>query len=618
MLMLLNREYIRRCLVCVFLAAGFQVQAQIDTTPQIIIDSPSVKQKGLLETLVQNFLTDTTEDAEKDLQRVDEIYRKYENRVIRKIIIQPIPFGVSIDDTSRRFTDEFIRLANNLHYRTRNYVVHNNLFFREGDVVSPFILGNNERYLRDLPFLQEAKIRIKPVRGTKDSVDVLVRTKDILSIGGSLSVHNANAVSIELKEDNFAGLGDRVAVQGLYDKRRNHTLGYGFEYYKRNIAGSFIDANAGYINFNNTFNGGRSEERLTFLRFVRPLVNPYMIWTYAFNIELHNTANMFSTDSLYLSNLQYKYRTYDAWAGWNLSSKNIGSSNEFQRLRFLLGLRVLDQNFLSKPFLYTTTYSSYFSNVFAVLSSVSLFKQNFYKTSYIYGFGRKEDLPEGIEASLSAGYTKREGRERPYVGLNFAINYVTLNESFFNYSLSTGASIYQKRVEDINLLAAMEYFTRLHQLGGRWKHRAFFNASFARQYNHVLDEPLIVESRYGLADFKNNYVGGQMRATVKAESVFFTPWQLFYFKFAPFVFSSATLFQFPADVHMENKRLYTSIGGGIRTRNESLIFGTLELRGAWFPKKDAFKNNYLIQVSTNLRFKYNQDFIRRPEFVKVN
>jgi hypothetical protein len=90
-----------------------------------------------------------------------------------------------------------------------------------------------------------------------------------------------------------------------------------------------------------------------------------------------------------------------------------------------------------------------------------------------------------------------------------------------------------------------------------------------------------------------------------------------FFKFAPFVFGSASLFQHPTDTET-NTRIYPAVGGGIRTRNESLVFGTIELRGAWFPKKDVYNNGFMLQLSTNLRFKYNQDFIRRPEFVRVN
>jgi hypothetical protein len=278
----------------------------------------------------------------------------------------------------------------------------------------------------------------------------------------------------------------------------------------------------------------------------------------------------------------------------------------------------MDQKFLSKPLEYKDKYYYPYANTTAVLGAISIFKLNFYKTGYIYGFGRKEDLPEGLEASFTTGWTKKEGRTRPYMGLSFERYYLTKKETYLDYSVALGTSFYKRKFEDVNLLANVDYFSRLQKLGARWKQRSFINASFGRQVNPLLDEPLLLESPYGFSGFKNNYTGGYMRASLKGESVFFSPWKLFFFKFAPFVFSSATAFQFPSETVASNTRVYTAVGGGIRTRNESLIFGTIELRASYFPKKDAFNNNFLLQLNTNLRFKYNEDFVRRPEFVRVN
>jgi hypothetical protein len=233
--------------------------------------------------------------------------------------------------------------------------VRNNLFFQQNDKVSPYLLGNNERFLRDLPYLRDARILVWPVRNT-DSVDVIVVTKDVLSIGGRIRLRNTKSAIVELKEDNFIGWGDRIEFQALYDGKRRQPFGYGAEYLKRNIAGTFIDANAGYLNFEKTFNTRKREEKIAFIRFVRPLVNPYMKWTYALNLERHESDNMFYSDSLYESDLKYKYGLYDAWAGWNLSTKMISNANEFHRLRYLLSARMVNQKFSSRPFIYTDKY----------------------------------------------------------------------------------------------------------------------------------------------------------------------------------------------------------------------------------------------------------------------
>ena len=614
--MLFKWIYIGSCVLTGILMAG-RADAQGQRETENTFDSLRSK-KGVLGAIAQTLITDTTREENKNLERADLPFRKYNNKIIRNITIEPIPFGILIGDTTKTFNNTLTDLANFVHVNTRPWVVRNQLFFKENEPLSPFLLGNNERYLRDLPFLQEAHIKVKPIKGNPDSVDVVVYTKDVLSIGGAVAVRNSQSGRVEAREDNFMGWGDKMQVETLYDKARNKQFGFGAAYVKRNILGSFIDGSAGYLNFSPAFSTQKAEEQLGYFKLEKPLVNPYMRWTYSAAAEWHSTTNMFNTDSLYHSNLKYSYRIYDAWAGWNLSSRNIGSTNEFERIRFLVSARFFDQHFTEKPLEYKDRYYYAFANSRALLGSVSIFKLNYYKTQYIYGFGRKEDVPEGMEASLTGGMTFKEGRNRPYLGLSFDRYYLTRKEGHMSYSLAIGSSFYNSNFEDINLIANIDYFTRLRQLGTKWKQRWFFNASYGRQFNGLLDAPLVMESKYGFDNFQNNYLGGFMRSTVKGESVFFSPWNLFFFKFAPFVFSSATIFQFPSEQANTNTRFYSAFGGGIRTRNESLIFGTMELRASYFPKKDAFNNSYQIQVNTNLRFKYKQNFIRRPDFVQLN
>ena len=605
----------RRCCIIVCLCIiSKAVFAQNDTIPGNRLDTLLSRPKGLLGHLTQALLTDTGVNVD-DLQRNDIPFQRYEGRIIRHIVIQSLEFGTLTKDTVRRLDKRLAQFANDLHYRTRPYVVRNNLFFQQNDRLSPFLLGNNERFLRDLPYIRDARILVWPVRQT-DSVDVIVITKDVLSLGGKFVLRNTKSAIVEAREDNFIGWGDRLEFQALYDGKRRLPFGYGAEYLKRNIAGTFIDANAGYLNFEKTFNTRRREEKVGFVRFVRPLVNPFMKWTYALNLEKHHSDNMFYTDSLYESDLKYKYDLYDGWIGWNLSTKMISNENEFQRLRYLLSARIIDQRFSQKPLIYSDKYFYQYADVSAVLGAISVFRLNYYKTQFIYGFGRNEDLPEGLDASFTAGWTKKDLRRRPYASINLKHYYLSKHQGYFNYSLSAGSYYYKKRLEDISVLGNIDFFSPLIKFGKRWRQRSFLNASIGKQMNSWIDEPFFIESKYGIPEFKNNSQGGNFRATVKAETVFFSPWSILYFKFAPFLFGSATAFKLNTDT--AQTKIYPAIGGGIRTRNESLIFGTIELRAVYFPKPDLYNNRFFVQFNTNLRFKYTQNFIRRPEFVQVN
>lgn len=601
----------------VLLIVSLSVSAQTDSSKAKSIDSIILRQKGIIGRLAQNLLTNDTVIESTSLLRTDIPFQRYNGRIIRKIKIQPLKFGTSIVDTTKRLTNKLTRASNRLHRQTREYVIRHNLFFSEGEKLSPYILGDNERHLRDLVFIRDANIRVQPVRGSSDSVDVIIITKDVLSIGGSFRMHNTETVSLSVREDNFLGYGDRVQVQSLFDVARAEKFGYGLDLIKRNIAGSFVDAAAGYINFNKAFSNGEREERIAWLRLTRPLVNRFMKWTYGSAIEYHETQNFYNPDSLYQYDFRYKYNIVDAWGAWNMDADRVDGNTDRARSRRLIGLRFVQQRFSEKPQKYANEYFFSYANLKAVLGSFSIFRQNFYKTQYIYGFGRNEDVPEGMEFSITGGWTKKEERERPFIGMDFQRYHFTGNRHYFNYTVRAGTYLYKKKMEDIDLLAKIDYFSRLHQMNRQWKQRFFFGASASKQVNSLLNEPLRLESEYGLEDLRNNYAGGDTRLTLKGESVFFSPWSVFFFRFAPFVFASASYLNLKTD-GISDPKLYSALGGGVRIRNESLIFGTTEFKGMYFPRKNFRNESWRVEVNTKIRFKYNQEFIRRPEFVKVN
>jgi hypothetical protein len=101
----------------------------------------------------------------KPCLRNDKPFQRYSGRIIREVNIRVLEFGVPIADTSTHAKFKLKRLANSLHRDTREFVVRNNLFFNEGEKLSPYLLGDNEKYLRDLPYLLDAKIRVIPLRG---------------------------------------------------------------------------------------------------------------------------------------------------------------------------------------------------------------------------------------------------------------------------------------------------------------------------------------------------------------------------------------------------------------------------------------------------------------------
>jgi len=233
-----------------------------------------------------------------------------------------------------------------LHPNTSERIIKNNLFFSEGDTLYPALVADNERFLRDISYLQDAKIIVRNTENTADRVDVIIVCKDLFPVGGSAELGSEKLLNFEVNDDNLVGTGDRISFRNMIDLDRNPHYGLRAEYLKRNIIGSFINLNLGYSNMDPAFNSGRKEETAIFIKAELPLVSPYSSWTGAYESSSRYTSNNFINDSLYESDYKYAYRIHDAWIGYNIAArKHLSDQIKIEENTFLQS-GVFQENFL--------------------------------------------------------------------------------------------------------------------------------------------------------------------------------------------------------------------------------------------------------------------------------
>jgi hypothetical protein len=91
-----------------------------------------------------------------------------------------------------------------------------------------------------------------------------------------------------------------------------------------------------------------------------------------------------------------------------------------------------------------------------------------------------------------------------------------------------------------------------------------------------------INDRYGITGLRSDYLRGIQRVAFQWSPVAFTPVYFYGFRMSLFLFAES------AAVSYSTKPIWTSqfyhgIGGGIRLRNEHLVFKTLQLRLAYYP-----------------------------------
>ncbi|MBS1601229.1 MAG: hypothetical protein JST42_01080 [Bacteroidetes bacterium] len=541
-------------------------------------------------------------------------FQPYEGKVIRHIFIRGYGFEQTFTDTSRRLQYFGTRLLNQLHRKTRDWVIRNNLFIRENTPVNAYKLADNERVIRNLNFIQDARILVTPL-SANDSVDVVVVVKDLFSIGGAIGSLGYPPFSFRgnVSEANFLGMGQRVQLGINGEQNRDPNIGPQFLYSKTNIGGSFVNVTASYTEINSDLYPGTPDERAWFIRLDRPLYAPYAHLAGGLTLGKFQNFNVYhNVDSLFY---KYDYHTQDGWIGWNLGSERFLSNTAVRDRRFL-AFRYFRNDFDSIPRQVGKNFNFRFNDRAAALTSFTFFRQDFYKTNYIYGFGATEDIPIGYNVALTAGWYKQLYLSRPYTGVDANGFVVTKRGAFTQFFLRSGTFLRKRRFEDASVLIGASYYSPLFTFSSL-KLRQYVNFSYTRQFNRLGIDPLTINNVFGLRYFSGDSTFGVQRVTLHSETTLFLRYRFLGFKFAPFAFGDLSLLT-PETGTFQKSSLYHGIGAGVRTRNENLVFNTIELRMVYFPRKTMQNNSFKIMLNTGIQFRYNNTYVRQPDVVYLN
>lgn len=114
-----------------------------------------------------------------------------------------------IFDPERSGEDRLLfQIANRLHVTTRASVVERKILFEPGDPYDPRALQETARYLRSLEYIYDAEVT--PVRYRHGQVDILVRTRDVWTLGVGAGLKRSggeNTWQFQIEESNLLGTG---------------------------------------------------------------------------------------------------------------------------------------------------------------------------------------------------------------------------------------------------------------------------------------------------------------------------------------------------------------------------------------------------------------------------
>ncbi len=530
-------------------------------------------------------------------------FEPYHERVIKNIkYVRLEPFGPTINDTARTASTWLAKTGNKLQFKTNERIIRNNMLFKEGDKVEPEMLADNERLLRSLSYIVDAKLVVEE---EGDSVNITVITKDIWSEAFGLNTTDFTSGQLDIWNSNILGFGREVRHSIFWDDNENSTLGYVGEFRVNNLYGSFTDLKFQYSNKYGTNSYLGQLQRNFFASNIRT----------AGGIQIRKIKSQEDIrigDTLLLDKY-FDLNSYDFWLGRSFPIKKENHLTK-QKANIVLGMRFINTDYEERPSETDDFFFYRFHEKTTYLGSLAFSKQNFKRSSLIYSYGRIEDIPYGSLVNLTGGFEVDEFYTRPYFGLHLSQAKVFSKGGYFYYAANFGGFYRNKDIEQGTIEFNTLYYSRLLNHGLN-KSRFFVKTNFSRGINRFEDEYISINNKEGIVGLRSNDFYGNQKMTLNLESVTFTPYYLYGFRVAFYLFSDLGWIC-NTNRAVYNGQFYTGHGVGFRLRNERLAFNTIQLRLAWYPRVPIDANPAYIQLTGENRLRIENFFAKSPDIVE--
>jgi hypothetical protein len=546
------------------------VPAEISRKEKTIAFYDSIKAKASKNFISRTFfdliiISPDSTDRKKIITKSDDNYKEYSSKKIRKIEIQRLNvFGANIQNPSYFNPQGFQKFLNKTHINTRENIIRKNLLFVEGDILSPLTLSDNERILRLLPYIDDARIIVVPV--SEQEADILVITKDVYSLGANYDYKGLNKGSFWLFEKNLFGAGHDFEVEFPYNLKSSDSPGLGLIYKVNNISKSFINLNLNFYNGLGKRNYGISLSR--------SLVSSTTKYSGGISIMTEDLDTLINPEP-------FKHNLQDYWLARSFLINKESVS------RIVLGARYLNNNVFERPLINPNSYHA-LQQYRLFLGSISLSVQKYYKTNLIYGYGRTEDIPYGGLVSLTMGSEYNEFKNRFYGAADISFGRSYENVGYFYTTAGYGTFVKNNHTDQGVLLMRMKYFSNLINMG-KFMIRNFVNIDYTRGFDRYTDEYLQVEKENWVSGFKNDSLRGAQRVAIGLESVVFSNRNIYGFRFALFCFANMAFLAGTNQV-LSNGNILSGLGLGIRIRNDNLVFNTFQIKLGFFPNPPLYSS----------------------------
>lgn len=549
--------------------------------------------RGFTRFLYRSIILPVGVDTVRNGKVVDEIgiLNRFNGKTISEIIL--------IRDDVFPSKSNWLRAnVNGMHARTQEGTITRDLLFRQGDSFDASVAVASNQIIQNRSYIAESRLAVAPDPADTTMVIVTVHTRDNWTIGLDGEIRrDRKEMAAYLFDENFLGTGNRYGIKTNF---KSNTWVYGgnvFDFINPNFLGTFY--RAGFTagrNFGDTFldvSLGKS--------FILP--TDYETGAAYSDNKLSRYEVFDPSEKRYV---KIQARKFDIWGGVSQYIRPLRSS-------FYSTWRYGKAYFPTRPDDTDAVTNPAFHNYDELLVGVGLYRERFYLSSMIYGYGFQEYIASGQRFELTGGYSWQEFGNYWYAGLSASKGGFLTGFGYLRGDLTLGSYFGGGKLWRSAINIQTRWFSNLYPVHRSYL-RQFLTFSYTNGWNQGAGAgALIIFNEDTRPVTFNRYAAGSSRLLMNTETVVFTPLKPIGFRIALFGFVDAGFIGLDDDPFRND--FFGTFGIGIRLKNDRLVFNAIQLRFGFALGKQGFIKNQFFNLSIEQRISRDRFIPERVQTV---
>jgi hypothetical protein len=515
----------------------------------------------------------------KDFSGVEK-YEKYAGKKITCVdVVVFKPFGCTPEGCPVTM-NKGQRFGNAIHFKSREWYIRGDIFFKEGDVVNPTLFADSEKLLWERKKFKDVKIIVFPDSLNTDEVEVMIFLQDRLSWFMSAGYYNGRVV-FSASTFNFFGLPNTLNVFGGINFNKYNLWAVGGTYKYENIQASQVNFTTSFVIEKLNQNVAVSVNRKFFNLKTALAFNAQYVYN---NSTLSLNGNLRDPSSFVNAKSNY----YSLWLAGAIAVNKLMPCKD-DKLKFIVATKINYRDYKTRPFIINLNYNENFIKQQNYRFGFGIARWDFYLEKNAFYIDIAEYFPRGISASVWAGpqFDEIYGRR---ASLSLSINYGIYFKKFgFLYpQVNYSGYIRNKKGEQMQTAVKLDYVSKKVAFAKHMYFRQILKGGTNLGFFIPEERYFNINDMNGIRGFYSPSLKGSKSITLSVESDLFLDKIVALSKGMVYAFCDMGWLSENGKKLITESKFQYGIGTGIRIRSVDLGLPYLDFQFSFYPRGKDF------------------------------